>query len=388
MAKPRIFVSSTCFDLGVIRSELRPFIVNMGYEPIMSDYSDILYDPRSHTHDSCIKEVPNCDVLLLVLGQRFGGTATPAALEGFDFEALAKTSSSNGILTEHTNLSITQLEVLKAIEHSIPIYAFVDEKVYHDHLVYEKNKDNQAVIEQIKFPSIQKSETAKYIFEFINYLTHRVQNNSITPFARLDDIKNHLVSQWSFLFQRLLSENRTRALESKRYQDFSERLDDLKAVVLASISERNLRDIAKGAIQFRHLISFVSTLNMEDHRRALLSELKWEELLLEAKIVEVKFSEDVDGTFRGLVYLIVEDGTFYRCRFPRRHYENLRADWALFLRTTPDIRAAITDALLEDPEMGRSREVRLIGTTLEQYLEEDQQPTLVRRAGGNFAIIG
>lgn len=344
----------------------------------MSDYSDILYDPRSHTHDSCIKEVPNCDVLLLVLGQRFGGTATPSALESFDFEALAKGSASGGILSEHANLSITQLEVLKAVEHSIPIYAFVDEKVYHDHLVYEKNKDDLEVIDKIKFPSIQKRETARYIFEFINYLAHRVQNNSITPFGRLDDIKSHLVSQWSFLFQRLLSENRVRSLESKRYQDFSERLDDLKAVVLASISEGNMRDIAKGAIQFRHLISFISALDMDDHHAALLSDLSWEDLLLQADIVDVKFSETNEASFRGVVYLIVEDQTFYRCRFPRRHYENLRADWALFVRSKADTRTAITDALLEDRDMSRSRDVRLMSMTYEEYLSESDADVIKR----------
>ncbi|SEC74658.1 protein of unknown function [Pseudomonas marginalis] len=371
MAKPRIFVSSTCFDLGVIRSELRPFIVNMGYEPIMSDYADILYDPRSHTHESCIREVPSCDVLLLVLGQRFGGVATPSALEGFDFEALAKGSSSSGVLSDRTNLSITQLEVLKAVEHAIPIYAFVDEKVYHDHLVYEKNKHNATIIDQIKFPSIQKDETAKYIFEFINYLTHRVQNNSITPFARLDDIKSHLVSQWSLLFQRLLSENRTRSLELKRYQDFSERLDDLKAVVLASMSEKNLRSIAKGAIQFRHLISFVSALDMPDHQAALLSEMSWEELLLEAKIVDVQIPETTNNPFlRSRVYLVMADDTFYQCRFPGRHYENLRADWALFVRSDLDTRTAIVNALLDDPDVARSKDVFLMGETLTEYMSE------------------
>ena len=80
MAKLRIFVSSTCYDLGVIRSELRPFIIALGHEPVMSDYADILYDPRSHTHDSCIKEVPNCDMVVLIIGSRFGGTGITLAL--------------------------------------------------------------------------------------------------------------------------------------------------------------------------------------------------------------------------------------------------------------------------------------------------------------------
>ena len=35
MADLRVFVSSTCYDLSLLRSQLRHFIKNMGYEPIM-----------------------------------------------------------------------------------------------------------------------------------------------------------------------------------------------------------------------------------------------------------------------------------------------------------------------------------------------------------------
>ena len=147
MAKLRIFVSSTCYDLGVIRSELRPFITALGHEPVMSDYADILYDPRSHTHDSCIKEVPNCDMVVLIIGSRFGGTGIPSVLENFDFEHLKSISSRADLLEFKDKLSITQLEILKAAEQSIPVYAFVDEKVFHDHHVYEKNKGKPEIIQ-------------------------------------------------------------------------------------------------------------------------------------------------------------------------------------------------------------------------------------------------
>ncbi len=369
MAKPRIFVSSTCYDLGMLRSELRPFISNMGYEPIMSDYSDILYDPRSHTHVSCINEVANCDLLVLILGQRFGGAATDSALECFDFEALSKASTSAAIFEGETKFSITQLEVLKAIENCIPIYAFVEDKVYHDHLVYEKNKGEPEVVKRIKFPSIQRNETARYIFEFINYLTHRVQNNSITPFARLDDIRSNLVSQWSHLYQRLLLENRTRLNDVKRYQDFSERLEDLKTVVLASISTPNLRDIAKGAVQFRHLITFVCALQMEDHLKVLKATATWEEMLLQARVVEVKEADGGSGPFnRAVMYLVLDDGTFYRCQYTTRFFEGLKQDWEEFCKLQPKIRNAISEALVEESDETRRSPVVYKNVQLEEFL--------------------
>jgi hypothetical protein len=63
----------------------------------MSDYADVLYDPRSHTHDSCLKEVPGCDMVVLIIGSRFGGTAVPSALTLIDFDKVTGTSTKSQI---------------------------------------------------------------------------------------------------------------------------------------------------------------------------------------------------------------------------------------------------------------------------------------------------
>ena len=65
MADMRVFVSSTCYDLSLLRSQLRTFIKSVGYEPVMSDHGDVIYDPRLHTHTSCLEEVRSCDMLIL-----------------------------------------------------------------------------------------------------------------------------------------------------------------------------------------------------------------------------------------------------------------------------------------------------------------------------------
>lgn len=370
MAKLRIFVSSTCYDLGVIRSELRPFITALGHDPVMSDYADILYDPRSHTHDSCIKEVPNCDMVVLIIGPRFGGTGIPSILENFDFDSLSRMSSKTALLEHKDKLSITQLEILKAAEQSIPVYAFVDEKVFHDHHVYEKNKGKPEVIDAIEFPSIQKKDTAKYIFEFINFLTHRTHNNSITPFSRLDDIKENLIGQWSQLFQRLLSENRTRSIESRRYLDFSERLEDLKSVVMASIATPDLRDTARGAIQFRHLLTFLSSLHTPNLKELLTSDFSWEELLEKFEISEIRELERNDHRMRPELFLLRNDGTFYRCRYSPSVIEDIRIDWSNFTQIDKDSREAVIDALLEDRDGRRHRPVFHINKNFDEYIEE------------------
>ena len=43
MAKPRIFISSTFYDLRQIRSDIDLFIEGLGYEPIRNEEGDIPY---------------------------------------------------------------------------------------------------------------------------------------------------------------------------------------------------------------------------------------------------------------------------------------------------------------------------------------------------------
>ncbi len=50
MAVPKVFVSSTCFDLSEIREQLSRFISNYGFESVLSEHGDVFYHPDLHTH--------------------------------------------------------------------------------------------------------------------------------------------------------------------------------------------------------------------------------------------------------------------------------------------------------------------------------------------------
>lgn len=143
--------------------------------------------------------------MVVLIGPKFGGRIVPEALSNVDLENLTNSSFDVTVLNEPEKLSNTQLEVLKAIDATVLVFAFVDEKVMHDHFVYQKNKE---LVGKIKFPSIDKPESAKYIFEFINFLHHRNKGNSVVSFGNIEDIEIHLRKQWDSLFQRLLREQR------------------------------------------------------------------------------------------------------------------------------------------------------------------------------------
>ncbi|MEH7356711.1 DUF4062 domain-containing protein, partial [Neobacillus drentensis] len=108
MASPKVFISSTCYDLKYIRENIKYFVRTLGYEPILSEDGDVFYNPQSHTHDSCLDEIPNCQMFVLIIGGRYGG----------EFKG-----------TQH---SITNAEYKEAIKQKIPVFTLVEQGVYSD----------------------------------------------------------------------------------------------------------------------------------------------------------------------------------------------------------------------------------------------------------------
>lgn len=235
MSTTKVFVSSTCFDLADIRESLRKFIINLGHEPVMSDYSDIVYDPRNHTHTSCLKEVENCDLLVLIIGGRYGGTSVNEAVSAIDFKRLEDMAQIKGI-SDNAIYSITHLEFLKAVECRIPIYTFIKKDVLSDHKLYQNNQ-NSSILDQIIFPSIEKKETARYIFEFINTVRRRSVGNNIFPFDSIVEIESVLKKQWSGYFQKLLKEQmiNSKVKSTRIGEKNEEELRELIKIIIAEL---------------------------------------------------------------------------------------------------------------------------------------------------------
>jgi len=346
MALLKVFVSSTCYDLNMVRGELRTFISELGHDPVMSDYHDVLFDPRTHTHESCIKEIPNSDVVILIIGSRHGGTAIPRAINSLDIEKLKLLSKSSKLLETPENISITQLEILKAIEANIPIFTFVDSRVLHDHLFYEKNKD-KGILGSIDFPSIDKKETAIYIFEFINFLRLRSKNNSIAEFSKISDIEDFLKKQWSALLQRLLYEQRVQKGELRKIEMFSEELKDIKSLILTSISSTQARETGRGVLKYRRVIEFLLCIKHPDIKSILLKNIEWDALLKEINILSILVAEGTNR-FRPTVYLINEDDTFYESRYPVNMITRIANDWNAFRLLTDPVKREIINAISEN----------------------------------------
>lgn len=178
MAIPRVFISSTCYDLKHIRENLKYFVRTIGYEPVLSDDGDVFYNPSAHTHDSCLKEVETCQLFILIIGGRYGG------------------------LFNGSEKSITNTEYQTAVSNNIPVFALVEHGVYSDHFVYSKNlKQPENIANQINYPS---SDSTK-IFEFVDEVRRNVTNNAIFSFRDFSDMETYLKKQWAGMMYDFLS---------------------------------------------------------------------------------------------------------------------------------------------------------------------------------------
>ena len=119
MAKPRIFISSTFYDLKQIRSDLDLFIENLGYEPVRNEEGDIPYGKEEALEDYCYKEIKSVDILVSIIGGRYGSES------------------------KKNNASISQIELKTAFKEGKQVYIFIDKNVLSEFETYLLNKESE-----------------------------------------------------------------------------------------------------------------------------------------------------------------------------------------------------------------------------------------------------
>lgn len=173
MAKPRVFLSSTFYDLKQVRSDIDIFIESLGYEPVRNEEGDIPYGKDDALEEYCYKEIKNIDILISIIGGRFGS------------ESKRNTSS------------ISQIEVKTALKEGKQIYIFIDKNVLAEYETYLLNKEKE-----IKFRYVDDTR----IYKFIEEIKGLSANNNIKGFETANDIIKYLKEQFAGLFQRFLEE--------------------------------------------------------------------------------------------------------------------------------------------------------------------------------------
>jgi Domain of unknown function (DUF4062) len=184
MAKPRVFISSTHYDLKHVRASLCAFIDTLGYEPVLSEKGAIAYTHDRPLDESCYREARSADIFVLIVGGRYGSEVSGG--------------STTAAKTFHTRYeSITKNEYLAAIDEDIPTYILIEKGVYSDYETYLNNKDN----ETIRYVHVDSINICKMIEDIVA----QPRNNPIHQFERFDEIHEWLRDQWSGLFRELLN---------------------------------------------------------------------------------------------------------------------------------------------------------------------------------------
>jgi hypothetical protein len=206
MAKPRIFVSSTYYDLKHIRADVERFIREQGYEPVLNEKGHIPYGSSERLEEYCYKEIELCDILVSVIGGRFGSES------------------------RNENYSVSNLELKTAIDKGRQVYIFIENAVLAEYRTYEVNKNN----EKITYAAVDDVRVYKFLEEVFNLPI----NNQVKGFDTYQEINVYLKEQWSGLFQRLLTES-ARQKEVNLIEDLKNTSKTLNQLVNYLIDEKS-----------------------------------------------------------------------------------------------------------------------------------------------------
>ena len=179
MSKPRIFISSTFYDLQQIRYELDKFIESFGYEPVRNEEGDIPYDKDDELQEYCYREISNVDILISVIGGRYGSRAVV----------------EEGIEAEY---SVTQKEIKTALEKNKLVYLFIEKNVLTEYETYVLNRGR----DDVNYKFVDNIN----IYKFLDEIKSLSRNNNIKGFETADEIKSYLKEQWAGLFKQYITD--------------------------------------------------------------------------------------------------------------------------------------------------------------------------------------
>ena len=99
MAKPRVFISSTFYDLRHVREDLERFVRELGYEPVRHETGSIPYGKQESPESYAYQEVELSDIIVTIIGGRFGTESR-----------------------QEVGYSITQNELRRALDRNVQVF--------------------------------------------------------------------------------------------------------------------------------------------------------------------------------------------------------------------------------------------------------------------------
>lgn len=263
MAIPRIFVSSTCYDLQEIRFQLKSFIKEFGYESALSEFDDIFYNYDKHVQDSCLEEIPKCQLFILVIGNNYGSI-------------YHKENQQNKVPD-----SVTLKEFKRALDQKISKHIFVNRFVDYDYKNYrralekeilkffqennvpdDKITDNRYKVKEMFDQNYYfSSDSYKYVFYFLDIIYELREGNSIIAFESFNDIKESLKKQWAGLIYEALT--KTDRDERKSIDTIETKISNIEKNILMLLQSKTYDSGANITFDVTNLSKEINIENLE-----------------------------------------------------------------------------------------------------------------------------
>lgn len=247
MATPRIFVSSTCYDLQEIRFQLRHFIQEFGYDPVMSEFDDIFYNYELHVQDSCLEEISKCQLFILVIGNNYGsiyhkdreGVSLPDSVTLQEFRKAIETDIFKHIFTNKF-VDYDYKNYKRALE-KVFLKEFKDKDVPSDKIEKKKLAIKKTFDETYPFPY----ESYKYVFYFLDIISELRDGNAISTFESFGDIKESLKKQWAgFMYESISKKDKKLEATIKPIEERLNSLDSSIKKLLEVKTSNNEKQIS------------------------------------------------------------------------------------------------------------------------------------------------
>lgn len=287
MARPRVFISSTFYDLKHVRGELEKFIKDLGYEPVLNERGHIPYGSSEELENYCYAEIEKINIVISIIGGRFG-------------------SSSRG----NEKYSISNMELKTALKQNKQVYIFIESGIHSEYQTYLKNKGNNIVYSHVD---------DKKIYSFIEEVYSLPNNNQIASFDNVYFITSYLKEQWAGLFESYL-EYQERAQMAKGIEKIQEIADTLGDVVKLLTTQKDqyndsgkknkeaidsiiiqnhpIFSILKDLLYIKYRVFFSNLKEMEDWLSGsrsgdLINEHEWDDPKVREYFVNVKNKKNI-----------------------------------------------------------------------------------------------
>lgn len=192
--KPRVFISSTYYDLKHVRERIERFFEKYTYDAVLFESNDVTFEHDKPLDISCYNEVKTCHMMVLIIGGRYG--------------SIVSGENQNDKKTTYDDyVSITRREFETAQKMKMPIFIFIDKNVHAEYQTFKTNLslfDSSDLLSNEKFKFAHVDDPS--VFRFIN----SIRGQAIKTFEKVEDIEQYLNSQlagFMYLYLQQLQED-------------------------------------------------------------------------------------------------------------------------------------------------------------------------------------